>query len=216
MTSLLSSSRLRGPLHAEAPPYTNVVIARHAEEAVVSRYLDNRTLLPIAREAGRIFEEAQVAVRAAQDEVAAGGGGGRGRVSARVTREAARRLLAHQLRELYPHARQCRKCMFGPVDHVACDNLAAHHNREYAARRVRWVRGYGYVRGGTINNACPRCGWFSRDIRKWPRWNGKIPPEAAADADHHPATAMIAGVAKLLLLLFGLKHSFCHLRNVLA
>ena len=169
----------------------------------MSHYLENRTLLLIAREAGRIFEEAQVAVRAAQDEVA--GGGGRGRVSARVTREAARGLLAHQLRELYPHARQCRKCEFGPVDHVACGNLAAYHNREY-----------GYVRGGTINNACPRCGWFSRDIRKWPRWNGKIPPEAADDADHHPATAMIVGVAKLLFLLFGLKHTFCHLRNILA
>ena len=25
---------------------------------------------------------------------------------------------------------------------------------------------------GAINNACPQCGWFAKQIKQWPAWNG--------------------------------------------
>jgi hypothetical protein len=119
---------------------------------VVSDYLKCRMLLPIAREAARVFE------RAAQVELA-------GRVRARVARDAARRLLGEQLRAQFPNGRQCGKCGFGPVGHADCGNLRSHH-REHVRR------------GAVTNNACPRCGWFADNIRDWPKWNGQLPRDS--------------------------------------
>ena len=44
---------------------------------------------------------------------------------------------------------RCPKCQFGPVAHRACSNLATHHE------------------SGGINNQCPKCGFFGRDISEW-------------------------------------------------
>merc|ERR1719321_2074439 len=54
--------------------------------------------------------------------------------------------------------------MFGPIDHFACGDLAAHNGQR--------------VGNGVINNACPRCGWFSRVLSDWPKWDGTVPEEA--------------------------------------
>merc|ERR1712203_427265 len=34
------------------------------------------------------------------------------------------------------------------------------------------------VGSAVINNACPRCGWFSRTLADWPKWDGTMPDEA--------------------------------------
>ena len=64
-----------------------------------------------------------------------------------------------ELKALFPHARQCGSCGFGPVEHMACGDLAAHHG-ELRAGDVR------------IDNACPACGWFAESIEQWPQWDG--------------------------------------------
>jgi len=59
--------------------------------------------------------------------------------------------------------RQCAECLFGPVDSYGCDNLAAHHGEVDASNR-----------GGTISNACPRCGWFARRLSQWQPWDPSL------------------------------------------
>jgi interleukin-1 receptor-associated kinase 4 len=146
------------PVHGcSALAFTDAHIFRHASEATVAEYLGAKILLPVAREAARIFETAQTAVRAAQAEAA-------GRVSAGMAREAAHRLLEQQMQKELPTARQCGQCGVGPVLHASCWDLEAHQGERHGAAR--------------INNACPRCGWFSRDINDWPTWNGKMPRDA--------------------------------------
>jgi hypothetical protein len=55
-------------LGCSAPPYPDADVVRHvAEEAAVSRYLEGRRLLPIAKEVARVFEQAQTTLRAMQD-----------------------------------------------------------------------------------------------------------------------------------------------------
>jgi interleukin-1 receptor-associated kinase 4 len=142
----------------EAPAFTDVQIVRHASEDMVGEYLGAKILLPVAREASRIFETAQTAVRAAQAEAA-------GRVSAGMAREAAHRLLEQQMQKELPTARQCGQCGVGPVIHEGCWDYAAHQGEQHGTAR--------------INNACPRCGWFSRDANLWPKWNGKMPRDEA-------------------------------------
>lgn len=73
--------------------------------------------------------------------------------------------LEAQLRRQYlGRAFQCAECSFGPIDHFACGDLEAHHGED--------------VEGATINNACPRCDWFSESIADWPKWDGTIPEQA--------------------------------------
>lgn len=77
-----------------------------------------------------------------------------------------RDLLERQLQEMLPNARQCGSCGCGPIEHHACRDLKAHHG-EWKGR-------------ARINNACPKCGWFSADIDSWPKWNGRVSEAVAA------------------------------------
>lgn len=72
--------------------------------------------------------------------------------------------VAHIRRDYLGRAYQCAQCFFGPIDHFACGDLA-YHNGQRVGQAV-------------INNACPRCGWFSRALSDWPKWDGTVPPEA--------------------------------------
>mmetsp|Transcript_18294 Transcript_18294/g.42714 ORF Transcript_18294/g.42714 Transcript_18294/m.42714 type:complete len:770 (+) Transcript_18294:85-2394(+) len=54
--------------------------------------------------------------------------------------------------------RQCPRCNFGPVDFSGCSDLRAHHGEVLA-------------NGTRVNNACPRCNWFSSSRDDWPRWD---------------------------------------------
>ena len=49
--------------------------------------------------------------------------------------------------------RQCAACDVGPVDYHGCADLLSHHGE----------------RGSS--NRCPRCGWFSSNLRAWPEWD---------------------------------------------
>lgn len=80
--------------------------------------------------------------------------------------EASPEELARQLRNLYPNARMCGRCGFGPVDHMACNDLRLHHGDR--------------VGTATINNHCPQCDWFANDINLWPRWDGRVAATASA------------------------------------
>ena len=81
--------------------------------------------------------------------------------------QAEARDLSEALRKEFPNARQCGRCGFGPVDHVACFDLGTHHHEQRGRAR--------------INNACPRCSYFSRDVNDWPRWDGRLPDNQNLD-----------------------------------
>jgi len=56
---------------------------------------------------------------------------------------------------------KCPHCAFGPVDHMECGDLEAHHGEE---------KDYGVH----INNACPMCFWFGNDKTEWGVWDGEF------------------------------------------
>ena len=60
----------------------------------------------------------------------------------------------------YPNAVQCGGCGYGPIDHIGCADLDAHHGEWRGASR--------------ISNQCPRCGWRQHSISQWPRWEGVL------------------------------------------
>jgi len=64
---------------------------------------------------------------------------------------------------------RCPKCQFGPVAHRACSNLATHHE------------------SGGINNKCPKCGFFGRDISEWipTSSSSKVRPVRVVPPFHH-------------------------------
>jgi hypothetical protein len=95
-------------------------------------------LIPCYRSAHALREKLKVALNASDD------------------------ILAEQLRSSFPNARECKACGFGPIDHIACDDLLSHQNEQAGSGSVR------------INNACPQCGWFSANIAEWPQWSGRI------------------------------------------
>jgi len=72
-----------------------------------------------------------------------------------------------QIRNLYIKADgtysayMCGKCKFGPIDHGWCSSLTTHHKEKKGET-------------GQINNACPKCNWFSENISSWPKWDGKF------------------------------------------
>jgi len=136
----------------DSEPYADAAIARAVSDKTFESYLHARTLLPIAQRVRKAYEEAQSALHEELGQLKEVNG------AQGVT---SRRLLAKQLKEQMPDARQCKECGFGPVDKKACDDLAAHHGQEL---------GGGFM----INNSCTRCGWFSPAWGDWPLWDGEI------------------------------------------
>ena len=67
---------------------------------------------------------------------------------------------AEFMRRQYPNAVQCPRCGAGPVVPENCYDLQAHHGES--------------TRGGRISNACPSCGFFSRERGDWKRWDGQM------------------------------------------
>ena len=105
---------------------------------------------------------------------------------------------AGALRLLFPNARMCGQCSYGPVDHAACADLTAHHGepgnpvhrREDGPIAAMGLHAlFARARLGPsgssrrIDNACPRCGWFAPTISAWPMWNGVLatPEDDAAE-----------------------------------
>jgi len=69
---------------------------------------------------------------------------------------------AEFLRRQYPNAVQCPRCHAGPVIPENCYNLQTHHGESSSSGR------------GRISNACPGCGFFSRERGDWVRWDGHM------------------------------------------
>jgi hypothetical protein len=67
---------------------------------------------------------------------------------------------AEFMRRRYPNAVQCPRCSAGPVIPENCYDLQAHHGEETGR--------------GRISNACPSCGFFSRERGDWVRWDGQL------------------------------------------
>lgn len=55
----------------------------------------------------------------------------------------------------------CPTCGFGPVDHMECDDLAAHHGE---------FRDFGIE----IDNSCPMCMWHGTNKTQWGKWQGEF------------------------------------------
>ena len=85
------------------------------------------------------------------------------RASAEVQRAESLQALQAALREGDGSylAYECPRCGCGPITHVNCTDLRAHHRDRARSGR------------GRISNACPHCGWFSRRLSDWPRWTGE-------------------------------------------
>jgi hypothetical protein len=87
-----------------------------------------------------VFDQAQGVLRAAGAELERlklGGTELEGRLHGVTAREEARRRLAAQLATLFPNAVQCGSCGSGPVDRVACEDLASLHGLEYLGGAVQ-------------------------------------------------------------------------------
>jgi hypothetical protein len=65
---------------------------------------------------------------------------------------------AEFMRRQSPTAVQCPRCHAGPVIPDNCYELQAHHGESSSSGR------------GRISNACPGCGFFSRERKDWVRW----------------------------------------------
>jgi hypothetical protein len=76
-------------------------------------------------------------------------------VQAPPTKPCKEDVVAQLQRQYLGRAFQCAQCSFGPIDHFACGDLEAHHGED--------------VGGAVINNACPRCSWFSDSLSDWPK-----------------------------------------------
>merc|ERR1719359_2194785 len=105
-------------------------------------------------------------------------------VHAKTLQPAARRVqevlqTRTELMSVFPDARQCGHCHYGPIIHEHCGDLTTHH---------------GQVLSGSstpLDNACPRCGWFRPSINEWPRWDpNRLTAEdvAAAPSAHVDGT----------------------------
>jgi rubredoxin len=67
------------------------------------------------------------------------------------------------MRSLFPNSYMCPRCGCGPIEHEACDNLKSHHNERRGGKGGTLVK---------VSNACPRCGFFSKEISDWKPWDG--------------------------------------------
>ena len=61
--------------------------------------------------------------------------------------------------------RMCRHCKAGPVENIACADLATHNDSS-----TRY-NGHGVASRDSPNH-CPNCNWFDADWHQWPMWDG--------------------------------------------
>ena len=62
--------------------------------------------------------------------------------------------LGKTFKVLFPEAKMCGRCNYGPLTKKNCDNLSTHSHEAM--------------------NCCPICGYLESDWKKLPKWNGKI------------------------------------------
>ena len=158
-----------------APPFEDAVVTKALSSCgqasnLISKYIEMRSMVRVSEQTEQAFVEAQEAL---QTELAKLRGAGPQVVE--VARDAGKELLARQLRKSMPNARQCRQCSWGPMDFRACSDLSAHHMQ--VVGHVAIGGDESNMRQVVVDNSCPRCGWFSKERRNWPKWDGVIHDE---------------------------------------
>jgi hypothetical protein len=131
--------------------YAETLLARNVPEGVFCRYRgaqDDAVEQRLFDQLQGQFQERLAAARAVFEGS-----------SARAAQDAA--ATAEFLRRQFPNAVQCPQCGAGPVIPENCFDLQAHHGERLG-------------RGGRVSNACPSCGFFSRDRGSWARWDGQM------------------------------------------
>ncbi len=140
----------------DAPAFSDRLLARHLSESTFKDYL----AVKVKCAEQRVFEHAnsqwQRQLHSIQQQL--------GDRKLKLDRS----ILAEQLKRQFPNAYMCPRCKHGPIDHMACAQLSTHHGQKMSGTKAR------------VNNACPNCGWFSKKIENWPRWDGILPEEADA------------------------------------
>jgi len=138
-------------------PFADRDLAQAVSAETFATYLEGRSAAKLAEVERRAYADAHEMM---QEEMKAM------KAVANATTAHGSRLLAAALKRSMPDARMCPECGHGPMDHRDCEDLAAHHGQVLES-------------GARIDNACPKCGFFSRDKADWPLWDGKL----AADAN---------------------------------
>ena len=148
LEKLVDADRLRA--HRKTGGRIRCVCFGGGQSACTGSYTDKSLALHVKDE---LFER----YRAKQDEVVEQRHweAAQAMIAAKA-RAAEHEVLAEGLRRQLPDARQCGSCGFGPVEHTHCSDLLAHHGQ------------------GGISNACPRCGWLTKDREAWPKWDGRM------------------------------------------
>jgi len=179
-----------------APPFEDldVAAALKSHPVAFARYIELRGLPTVLSRTQTAFEEAQTALQAEVARLKTAAKEGSAPVDTGTV------LLAKQLRRVLPNARQCRECGWGPMDFRACSDLAAHHGQVVASVRrggepddmhddgAFWDQDEETAAEAStkrlvkIDNSCPRCGWFSKRRRDWPKWDGVIHEERLPNA----------------------------------
>ena len=119
-----------------------------------SEAFDDRTIAKLASwDSYRQYKAARLRVAKAERALAQPQSGGRGGTRKQVLTET-------QLKALFPGARMCPSCGFGPVTAYGCDNLSSHHGE-------RWGR-------ASISNSCPKCKHFVSRLSQWRQWDGRV------------------------------------------
>lgn len=144
-------------------PFADRDLAQAVSAETFAMYLDGRSAAKLAEVERRAYADAHEMM---QEEMKAM------KAVANATSAHGSRLLAAALKRSMPDARMCPECGHGPMDHRDCEDLAAHHGQVLES-------------GARIDNACPKCGFFSRDKADWPLWDGTLANdgnEAVVDA----------------------------------
>lgn len=134
----------------------------------------------------RIQEEYQAELAKQLSAIGAATGDAAGREKMKVELEA----LAQNLRLSMNNPRMCAQCKFGPVENSWCSDLACHHGD--AMRENQPI----------VNNACPRCGWFTTQWEEWLPWDGNLPVEMKGGIEIIPASIPSNSISRTRLCRF--------------
>ena len=158
-------------------PYTDRDLALAVSADTFSVYLEGRNLKRNAEAERDAYLEAQQTLQEELDAM---------RAVATAASAHGSRLLAKQLKRSMPDARMCAVCRYGPMDHRDCADLAAHHGQVLES-------------GARIDNACPKCGFFSADKADWPLWDGTLAEDGMMPGQGSAAPLVDAATARELV-----------------
>ena len=124
----------------QAGPFEDVVLARCCSAEAFGAYVEASKRLACDKEHARFHRDVLLPI-------------------AQQLGDTSHRVLKETLRTQLPNAHMCGRkdpvtgelaCMFGPVMHTNCSNLAAHDGERMEGS------------GARVSNRCARCGWRSR------------------------------------------------------